>query len=106
TLAALWLTLKLDVAFLRDRRLFDGDHLALHVRKFSRGLFVSANKEGGRPKHNDSRGGRELIFGSLAILRAGESRGPLRNPLSLKRELLAIVGLIHHRRYIGRPNFR
>ena len=45
TTSGLGLPLKLDVAFLCDRRLLDGDHLPLHLGELSCGLLIAADKE-------------------------------------------------------------
>jgi hypothetical protein len=67
------LTLKLNVAFLRDRRLLNRDHLTLHLRQFGSRLLVATDKEGCRPE-DDDRGRRgDAVFGALTILRAGQS---------------------------------
>ena len=64
------LSLKLDVALPRDRRLFDRDHLALHLSELGGRLLVAADEESRRPEDYDGRGGRDTVLGSLAILGA------------------------------------
>jgi hypothetical protein len=63
-----WRTLKLDPAVLRIRRLLDGDHLALHLRKLGRRPLVTADEERCRPEYDDRRGRRPAVFGALAVL--------------------------------------
>jgi hypothetical protein len=46
-------SLELDSALLLDRRLFDRDHLALHLPKLGGRLLVSADEEGGGPEDYD-----------------------------------------------------
>ena len=85
------LALKLDTAFFGNRGLFDRDHLAFHLSKLGRCLLIAAYKERRWPKHNNSRGSRQAVLRSLAILRARQRPCPCRYGLSLKRQLLARV---------------
>jgi len=72
------LTLELNVAFLRDRRLLNRHHLTLHLRQFGSRLLVATHKEGRWPE-GDDRGGRDdAVFGALTILRARQRRRPRR----------------------------
>ena len=93
--------LKLNAALFLNRRLLNSDHLAFHLRKLGRSLFVSADKEGSGPKDDDRRCRRQAIVGSLLILDAGQCGSALRNPLGFKRELLAGVLLVHDRRNVS-----
>jgi hypothetical protein len=61
----------LNAAFFRDRRLFDGVHLSLHLGEFGGSLLVATNQKCSRPKHDDGRRRGDRIVGSLLILRAG-----------------------------------
>jgi hypothetical protein len=47
---ALRLALKLNIALLGDRRLFDRNHLALHLGQFGCILFVASHEEGRRAR--------------------------------------------------------
>jgi hypothetical protein len=57
------LPLKLNVTLLGDRRLFNRDHLSLHLGEFGRRLPVAAHKACGRPENDDrcSRDDRSLV---------------------------------------------
>lgn len=63
------LPLELNIAFLRDGGLLNGDHLPFHLTKLGCSLLVPSNKESGRPEndYSSSRGNR--IVGALFILR-------------------------------------
>src|SRR6516225_4308353 len=50
-----WLALKLDIAFFRNRRLFNCNHLSLHLRKLRSGLLVATHQEGSGPENYDRR---------------------------------------------------
>ena len=85
------LALELNVAFLGNRRLLDGDHLALHLPELRGCLLVATDKEGRWPEDHDGRGGRVAILSPLTVLCTGQCGGASRHRLSLKPELLAIV---------------
>jgi len=92
----------LDVAFLLNARLLDRDHLAFHVGELRGSLFVTADKKCGWPEHDDSSRRDQAVFRPLAVLGAGKGGRSLRNTLSLKPQLLAVVGLVHDRRNVRR----
>jgi len=58
----------LDIALLRDRRLFDCNHLALHLSELGRVLLVALDEERGWPENDNGGGRRPLIFCALAVL--------------------------------------
>jgi hypothetical protein len=89
--------LEFDVALFGDRRLLDGNHLALHLGELGRGLLVTTDEKGGRPEDNDRGRGGDAVFGPLTILSTGKRSGPGGYRLSLERKLLAIVRRILNR---------
>jgi len=60
----------LNVAFLGNRGLLDGDHLPFHLRKLGRRLLVTANEKRCRLEDHDSGCGSPAVFCTLAILHA------------------------------------
>ena len=65
------LSLKLDIALLGYRGLFESHHLSLHLGEFCGGLFVTVDEESCRPENQDSRCGQDVLrCGSPFILLA------------------------------------
>jgi hypothetical protein len=96
------LPLELDVAFLLNARLLDRDYLAFHVGELRGSLFVTADKKCGWPEHGGSSRRDQAVSRPLAALGAGKAGRSLRNTLSHKPQLLAVVGLVHDRRNVRR----
>jgi hypothetical protein len=63
------LALELNVTLLGDRRLFDGNHLPLHLCELGRRLLIAADKECRRPEDDDRGRGSNAVIGALLILR-------------------------------------
>jgi hypothetical protein len=84
------LPLEFDPAVLLDRRLLNGDHMPLHLGKFSGRLFVPANEERRRPEDDHRSGGcHHRVLGSLAVLGTRECRRACGYRLCFLPELLA-----------------
>jgi hypothetical protein len=62
------LTLELDVALLRDRGLFNRDHLAFHLRELRGVLLIATDEKRCWPEDYDGRCGRPAVFCTLAVL--------------------------------------
>ena len=83
--------MKLDPAALHVCFLLDRDHLAFHLGKLGRRLFVAADKERSWPKDNDRCRSRQSVICALAVLDTGKRRRPGRDRLGFLGELLASV---------------
>jgi hypothetical protein len=73
------LPLELDVALFGNRRLFDRDHLPLHLSKFGCGLLIPPDKERGRPEDDDGGRGCDAIARAFAVLDTRKGRRPRRD---------------------------
>jgi hypothetical protein len=91
--------------FLRIDSCSNGIHLAFKPAKLGGVLLVAADEEQRRPKDNHRDGGGDRVLGCLAVLSARGLGGAARYALGLFGQLLAVVGVVLHRRDVARCDF-